>query len=221
MAETRASGITALSAGLDSVGARRASGGVRCVLVLHGFWSLHDGLRLWGEDSERAVKSPSQAVRSARPHPFAVPADEVAQVHSGKPGTVTLLLPSLRTAPLDSPELLRVTPRPQASSEPTLLPWTVPVVTLEPPVALAALEHAAEGVRYGASLTFLASVASFARELTTRGGWSRPFSVSLAEAWPGGGRSCKARTSRRCMPWLQRCRRYLVPSRGARMRTRS
>src|SRR5262250_3202636 len=101
------------------------------MLVLHGFWSTANGLCLWAEDSDRTVKSPSQALRSARPHPFAAPADVIAGIHAGKPGTATLLLPSLRSAPLDSPELIRITPRPLRQSEPVLLPWAVPVVCLD------------------------------------------------------------------------------------------
>jgi hypothetical protein len=71
------------------------------MLVLHGFWSTSGSLRLWAEDSDLRVKSPSQALRSARPHPFAAPADAIAAIHPGKPGASVLLLPSLRSAPLD------------------------------------------------------------------------------------------------------------------------
>ena len=39
------------------------------MLVLHGFWSPADGLCLWAEDSDLAVKSASQALRTARAHP--------------------------------------------------------------------------------------------------------------------------------------------------------
>jgi hypothetical protein len=46
-------------------------------------------------------------VRSARPHPFAASAAALAELHPGKPTTVTVLLPSLLTAPLDSTELCR------------------------------------------------------------------------------------------------------------------
>ena len=139
------------------------------MLVLHGFWSPDDGLCLWAEDSERAVKSPSQALRSARPHPFAVPAGVLSGIHAGKPGEATLLLPSLRTAPLDSPELIRIVPRPAARSAPALLAWTVPVVTLDPATALTALSQGVEGIRYGASLDYLAELGAFARELAARG----------------------------------------------------
>ena len=89
------------------------------MLVLHGFWSMSGSLRLWAEDSDLLVKSPSQALRSARPHPFAAAADAIAGIHPGKPGTSVLLLPSLRSAPLDSPELIRITPRPTPGRAPS------------------------------------------------------------------------------------------------------
>jgi SNF2 family DNA or RNA helicase len=139
------------------------------MLAVHGFWSHRRGLSLWAEDAQRTVKSPSQALRTARPHPFAAPADAVAEIHPGKPGTTTLLLPSLRQAPLDSPELVRVTPRPATRSAPMLLPWSVPVVRFDPAAALAVFDEPTDSVRYGASVRFLAEVATFARELAARG----------------------------------------------------
>jgi SNF2 family DNA or RNA helicase len=139
------------------------------MLAVHAFWSRQRGLCLWAEDAERTVKSPSQAMRTARRHPFAAPSDRVAEIHPGKHGTTTLLLPSLRTAPLDSPELVRIIPRPAAQSAPMLLPWSVPVVWFDPAAALGVLDEPADSVRYGASVWFLAEVATFARELAARG----------------------------------------------------
>ena len=139
------------------------------MLVLHGFWTARDGLCLWAEDSELSVTSTSHALRSARPHPFAAPASVVSALHAGKPAEADLLLPSLRTAPLDSPELIRTTPRPPARSEPVLLPWTVPIVMLYAAPALAAIPERAPGVRYGASMDYLAGLAAFATELVARG----------------------------------------------------
>jgi SNF2 family DNA or RNA helicase len=139
------------------------------MLVLHGFWSAADGLCLWAEDSERAVKSRSQALRSARPHPFAVPAGVLAGLHAGKHDEAVLLLPSLRTAPLDSPELIRAAPRPAMHSTPALLPWTVPIVILSASSALAALATPAPGVRHGVSMGYLAGLAAFATGLVARG----------------------------------------------------
>jgi SNF2 Helicase protein len=139
------------------------------MLALHGLWSLQGGLCLWAEDSAPAVKSRSQAMRSARPHPFAASAGALVAIHAGKSAETVLLLPSLRTAPLDSPELVRITPRPPARSKAALLPWTVPVVTLDAAAALTALSERAPGIRYGASLGYLADVAAFAGELVSRG----------------------------------------------------
>jgi SNF2 family DNA or RNA helicase len=139
------------------------------MLVLHGFWSPDDGLSLWAEDSERPVSSRSQALRAAREHPFAAAAGTLAEIEAGKPGQAILLLPSRRGAPLDSPELIRVTLRPPARSKPVLLPWTVPVVSFDGAAALAVLSRRAEGVRYGASLSYLAQLAEFADELARRG----------------------------------------------------
>lgn len=139
------------------------------MLVLHGLWSMSGGLCLWAEDSDLPVKSPSQALRSARPHPFAATADAISGIYPGKPGTRTLVLPSLRSAPLDSPELIRVTPRRGAQTEPTLLEWTVPVVQLDTAAALTLLDEPVAGIRHGASLGYLAELAAFARDLVERG----------------------------------------------------
>src|SRR5438067_1908658 len=129
------------------------------MLVLHGFWTAHDGLCLWAEDSELPVASTSHALRSARPHPFAAPASVLTALHAGKPAEADLLLPSLRMAPLDSPELIRTTPRPAARSEPALLPWTVPIVMLYAAPALAAVPERAPGVRFGADPGELSALA--------------------------------------------------------------
>lgn len=139
------------------------------MLVLHGFWSMSGGLRLWGEDSDLLVKSPSQALRSARRHPFAAAGDAVATIHPGKPDTSVLLLPSLRSAPLDSPELIRLIPRPMMRTEPVLLAWTVPVVQLDAEDALAVIDEPVADIRYGASVGYFAELAAFARELVERG----------------------------------------------------
>ncbi len=138
--------------------------------AIHAFWSLHKGLCLWAEDADRAVKSTSQAVRSARPHPFAAASEDLCTIHPGVPDTAILLLPSLRSAPLDSPELVRVSPRRAPSRPPVLMPWSVPVVRVDPAGALALLEGGgAQEVRYGASVRHLVEVAALARDLVERG----------------------------------------------------
>ncbi|HEY0577644.1 MAG TPA: SNF2-related protein [Pseudonocardia sp.] len=135
------------------------------VLAIHGLWSRGRGLLLWAEDSDRPVLSPSLALRSARPHPFALPADQLAAIHPGKPGMATLLLPSVRRAPVDSPELARAAPRRMPRSAPTLMAWSVPVVVVDP----AELADLAEEVRYGASVTHLRALVEFAEDLADRG----------------------------------------------------
>src|SRR5690625_4041614 len=139
------------------------------MLVLHGLWSRSGGLCLWAEDSDLPVKSPSQALRSARPHPFAAAAEVLADTHPGKPGSRVLALPSLRSSPLDSPELIRITPRRGAQTQPTLLEWTVPVVQVDAGAALFLLDEPVPGIRHGASLGYLADLAAFARGLVERG----------------------------------------------------
>ncbi len=137
--------------------------------AVHGFWSPQRGLCLWAEDPDRPVKSPSQAVRSARPHPFATPPEDLAKLHGGVPATALLLLPSLLTAPLDSPELVRIRPRPDPSRPPTLACWSLPVTAFDARAALDVLDQPVPEVRYGASIGHLRELASFARDLAERG----------------------------------------------------
>ncbi|MEO8750595.1 MAG: SNF2-related protein [Allobranchiibius sp.] len=142
------------------------------MFVLHGFWSSSIGLLLWAEDSELTVKSPSQALSTARSHPFAAPAhvvSTIAGVGGGAEASATLLLPSLRSAPLDSPELIRIAPRPAPRSQPRLLAWTVPVVVLNAAQAWAVLEDPPDDVRLGASVDYLYDLADFAEDLLERG----------------------------------------------------
>jgi SNF2 family DNA or RNA helicase len=141
------------------------TGGLGTVLAIHGLWSRGRGLLLWAEDSDRPARSSSNATRSARPHPFALPADQLAAVHPGKPAVATLLLPSTRQAPIDSPELVRATPRRRLRALPELLAWSVPVVVVDP----AELADLADELRYGASVDYLRALADFASDLVVRG----------------------------------------------------
>jgi len=172
------------------------------LLVLHAFWSFQRGPGLWAEDSEKTVKSANQGLKAARPHPFAASADVVAAVQAGELGSTTLLLPSLRRSPLDSPELVRVTPRPASSTGPSLLPWIVPVVWLDPGM-LTAVDRDRSGaglvsklfperfagdeprlledIRLAASVRFLGEVGRFADELAERG------KVLPGIVWTSGG----------------------------------
>lgn len=139
------------------------------MLVLHACGSPTGDARLWAEDSDTPVTSRSQALRSARPHPFAAPAEVITAIHPGKPDSAVLWLPSQRSAPLDSPELIRVTARPAARTDPTLLAWTVPTAQLDSAAVLDMLDAPHTEIRYGASIAYLGELASFARRLVERG----------------------------------------------------
>ena len=135
------------------------------VLVVHALYSVENGVGLWAEDPEMPVKAGSQATRTARLHPFAVP---------GVPGAIgsetVLLLPSLRSAPLDSPDLLRDSPRRGSRSSPELLPWRIPVGWLTSAEAVQLLTEISDpAIRYGPSVHYLAQVVAFAADLVDRG----------------------------------------------------
>ncbi|MFD4421066.1 hypothetical protein ACFWN7_06145 [Agromyces sp. NPDC058484] len=159
------------------------------MLVLHAFWVPGEGAGVWAEDSDLAVTSPSQALRRARPHPFAVPAGTLSTLVGGTASTSTLLLPSLRRSPLDSPELFRISPRQHNGSAPSALEWTVPVTLLDLAGAGDALARFADpsgattdddnaasddpvrdaDVRPAASVRHLAELFRYAEELVDRG----------------------------------------------------
>ncbi|MFJ2618307.1 DEAD/DEAH box helicase [Glutamicibacter sp. NPDC087344] len=112
------------------------------MLVLHAFWSLTDGPGLWAEDSDLPVFSTSTATKKARPHPFAAKREILEQLFSGPVAQGILRLPSVKRAPVDSGELIRLEPRRAVSYEPALHSWSVPVrwISVAQLVALAAPE---------------------------------------------------------------------------------
>lgn len=138
------------------------------MLVLHVAWSSQIGLFGWAEDSLVAVTSGSEAVRQARPHPFAATTAQLSEASDGGELIQAVVqLPSLRRAPLDSPELVRSVPRSAGQGQPSLLPWTVPGVAIDPFQILPAdtdLE-----VRAGASLHFVQRLSDFVGDLVARG----------------------------------------------------
>jgi SNF2 family DNA or RNA helicase len=136
------------------------------VLAVHALWSPGRGLLLWAEDGERPATSSSRALRTARPHPFAVPAAELTALHPGKPTSVTLLLPARQSGPLASPELVRSRPEQvRLRTPPVLRPWSVPALIVDP----AELNDPVESVRYGATVAHLRAVAELAADLAARG----------------------------------------------------
>jgi SNF2 family DNA or RNA helicase len=135
------------------------------VLAVHAFWSPGRGLLIWAEDGERPATSSSRSLRTARPHPFAVPVAGLAALHPGKPTTAVLLLPSRPGGPLASPELVRSRPSAPVRGEPVLRPWSVPALVVDP----AELEDPVDEVRYGASVAHLRAVSATAADLVARG----------------------------------------------------
>ena len=134
------------------------------MLVVHGLYSPDRGAGLWAEDPARPVKS-TAATQRARSHPFAAPLPG-----AGATAEALLLLPSLPSAPLDSPELLRTPPRPAPRGAPALLPWRVPVLWLDAGQAVRLLGDSGGGdVRFGRSVEYLAAVVAFASDLVDRG----------------------------------------------------
>jgi superfamily II DNA or RNA helicase len=134
-------------------------------LVVHALWSPGRGVLLWAEDGERPATGRSRALRRARPHPFAAPADALAALHPGTPTQVTLLLPAHTGGPAPSPELVRSVRAPAPRGEPALRPWAVPAVAVHP----AELDDPADELRYGASVAHLRAVVAFADDLARRG----------------------------------------------------
>ena len=135
------------------------------MLVVHALWSPGRGVLLWAEDGERPATGRSRALRTARPHPFAAPADALAALHPGTPTQVTLLLPAHAGGPVPSPELVRSARAATPRGEPELRPWAVPAVAVD----AAELDDPADELRYGASVAHLRAVAAFADDLARRG----------------------------------------------------
>ncbi len=152
------------------------------MLVLHAIWSPDAGAEVWAEDSEPVVTSPSQALRQARPHPFAASAEVLQALVGGTPDALDVLLPSARRSPLDSAELVRFPPRAVGRTPASLLAWRVPTVRLEPVAVQTILARVLDpdaadddrpgvttDVRPAASLHYLAQLADYATELVDRG----------------------------------------------------
>ncbi|MFP5021500.1 SNF2-related protein [Pseudonocardia phyllosphaerae] len=135
------------------------------MFVVHALHSPGRGVVLWAEDGERPPRTDRRTLRTARPHPFAVPVAELTAVHPGRPVTLTVLLPSYPSGPQDSPGLVRSGPRAASRSAPRLAPWSVPAIVVDP----SELGDPSPDVRYGAGFGHLVELARFAEELAGRG----------------------------------------------------
>ncbi len=145
-----------------------AGGGVR---VVHGFVDPSGVPGLWAESDGGAPTGVARRRgRAAVPHPFALPADELAAALPGVAARAPadLPLPTVGGAPLPSPQLGRAGPR---RGTPRPAAWRVPAVG-----AGAALTDLADAVaeawpdgRLAASAAWLSALASFAADLVARG----------------------------------------------------
>ncbi|HWG00675.1 MAG TPA: DEAD/DEAH box helicase [Trebonia sp.] len=145
------------------------------MLVVHGVWA-YGALHVWGEDGQLPPAAPPRAgrpSRAPRPHPFASQAAHVADAlpeiaRKAVDDELTIRLPTAGDAPHPSPELGREPP----SGRPALAAWRVPALVFgEGPAVelLAALAGQDQPVSLGVTMTYLAAVAGFAADLTTRG----------------------------------------------------
>ncbi|HEX5740375.1 MAG TPA: SNF2 helicase-associated domain-containing protein, partial [Pilimelia sp.] len=158
------------------------------MLTVHGAW-LGDGLLLWAEHDGETPPAPARRGRGPRPHPFAVPAAQLAAAFDGAaPGTHLAHLPAFRSGPVPSPDSGRTA----AGRTPRLAAWQVPTVRLDPAGALllltalapdaqpgaaeedaagdpGAAERQAPAWQPGGSLRYLAVLAGYARDVARRG----------------------------------------------------
>ncbi len=149
------------------------------MFVLHATWLCNEApgrLCLWAEDSTRPAVPPRRPGRPPRVrlHPFAATHDDVVTL-AGDAGvkatttTATLRLPTRGVGPVASPELVRDNPDATGGALQSAS-WQVPALELDADLALDVLGELADvDAVCGPSLTHLAVVARFARDLATRG----------------------------------------------------
>jgi superfamily II DNA or RNA helicase len=151
------------------------------MLVIHAAWAYGE-LHVWAEDPllpEYAVPRVGRPSRAPRPHPFASPAAEVADVlpeiaRKAVDDELTLRLPAVGDAPFPSPELGRE-PR---SGRAALAAWRVPALIFDASAALELLtalgdtalgDTGQQAFTVGVTITYLRAIAEFAIGLAARG----------------------------------------------------
>jgi SNF2 family DNA or RNA helicase len=158
------------------------------VIVVHGLVAAGGRLALWAEEpGSRAEHRDAGARGPAAPHHGGAPRHPFAGLPpvAGTVDAITVHLPTLRGAPLPSPE---------AGGDAGMIgppaPWTVPAVCLpaevDPEEALSELD----GVIAGASVSRLADVRAFALDLVARGRFVPAISVAARPAPTGRYRAC-------------------------------
>lgn len=153
------------------------------MIVLHGLWEKGE-LHLWAESSDPAPvanRGRSRRAKELRHHPFALGDDALLQslgnlseraITEGAVSALkTVLLPSTRTAPLPSPELVMGNGT-CGRDEIVLSPWDIRTLALGAASALDFLialpSTAPRGIAFGSSLRFWAEVAKLTLELLAR-----------------------------------------------------
>jgi SNF2-related domain/SNF2 Helicase protein/Helicase conserved C-terminal domain len=164
------------------------------MLALHVLWSTEEqgSLLVWAEDGELPATCPPQrgrrpAVPRPRPHPFAAPAEHIADALAscgasgagaaaagGDDDHAVVWLPGRPDAPGPSSQLVRTADEPPApAGKAELWPFSVPVLRCPPSAALDVLLSTAgagaAGLHVGASVVALAAVAELALEVVAGG----------------------------------------------------
>ncbi|MGH9039990.1 MAG: hypothetical protein ACRDZ3_07155, partial [Acidimicrobiia bacterium] len=161
------------------------------MLAVHALWSSSGGdggvLRLWAEDASlvagpgAAPAGPSAGTWPS--HPFAAAPARLGEgleslgISSSGAVVMALLLPGSRSRPRPSPTVARLASPRYPRGRPTLRPWTVPAITIDPAVVLDLAGRLGgtpspgpgTGVVAGASLAWFAALGGFALDLVARG----------------------------------------------------
>lgn len=153
------------------------------MFVVHAIFSIVDGPGLWADGSELPTTGTSRT-RGVGTHPFAVDKTALEELKNAQVEATELKLPSKGSAPIDSPYLVRSTPRRSSSKELELRSWKVPVLWLTPRELVQSLEQDAfddggfeqlfstghyADFRGAPSVAFLRAVTEFADDLARRG----------------------------------------------------
>ncbi len=154
------------------------------MIVLHGLWDTAN-LYLWAESSALISENwgRNRRINKPQPHPFSLEykaLEEAIDTLGEKPAASekrralnVVHLPSTRTAPLPSPELiLEDKPGDKEDIDITLRQWVLPSLLAGPDSALDFLSCLPaippRGITYGSSLRFWGEAAKFTLELLTR-----------------------------------------------------
>ncbi|RRO19191.1 DEAD/DEAH box helicase [Saccharopolyspora rhizosphaerae] len=141
--------------------------------VVHAWCDSPDRVLVWAEDSERPPRVPGRAPAGVLPHPFAVGDDELLDElpADGVVESAELALPSVASAPLASPELVRdpLTAGAAPRGKLRLRRWRLPAVAIRPAALPDLLAAELPGCRIGSDARFLAELAEFAASLVTGG----------------------------------------------------